>query len=232
MVISARIVLNHDKLSTVDDFLTCGDTVSSVCYLAEKIKRWINVLVFCVPVAAGVALAVLYTAPCFAEVVRPDKLRTVDNGRTVEQNVPVIVGEFGATNRENTQDRTNQTAYYYAAARARGITCCLWDNSNASGDNEAYRFLDRTNMTFIYDSIADAAEKYGAPRTDFSGNDVDDVVSNDHCTIYPDGKVVFPNAVGKSAELYFDMDVTKSLCGGGALCFKATPHKARLTALH
>ncbi len=137
----------------------------------------------------------------------------------IKQNVPVIIGEFGATNRENTQDRTNQTAYYYAAARARGITCCLWDNSNASGDNEAYRFLDRTNKTFIYDSIADAAEKYGAPRTDFSGNDVDDVVSNDHCTIYPDGKVVFPNAVGKSAELYFDIDMTKSLCGGGALCF-------------
>ncbi len=51
--------------------------------------------------------------------------------------------------------------------RARGITCCMWDNSNAEGDNEAYRFLDRTNKKFIYDSIAEAAEKYGAPRKKF-----------------------------------------------------------------
>ena len=59
--------------------------VIAVSYIVPYVS-WINVLVFCVPVAAGVALAVLYAAPCFAEVVRPDKLRTVDNGRTVEQN--------------------------------------------------------------------------------------------------------------------------------------------------
>ena len=76
----------------------------------------------------------------------------------VQQNIPVVIGEFGATNLNNTQARTDQTAYYYAAARARGISCCLWDNSNAEGDNEAYRFLDRTNKTFIYDSITAAAK--------------------------------------------------------------------------
>lgn len=40
----------------------------------------------------------------------------------VQQNIPVVIGEFGATNRDNTQARTDQTAYYYAAARARGIS--------------------------------------------------------------------------------------------------------------
>lgn len=137
----------------------------------------------------------------------------------VQQNIPVVIGEFGATNRDNTQARTDQTAYYYAAARARGISCCLWDNSNAEGDNEAYRFLDRTNKTFIYDSIAAAAKKYGAPRTDFSGGGVDGVVVNSNCTLYPDGKVMFPCEIGEKAEIYFDIDTTKSLCGGGALCF-------------
>ena len=39
----------------------------------------------------------------------------------VQQNIPVVIGEFGATNRDNTQARTDQTAYYYAAARAREI---------------------------------------------------------------------------------------------------------------
>lgn len=87
----------------------------------------------------------------------------------VQQNIPVVIGELGATNRNNTQAKTDQTAYYYAAARARGISCCLWDNSNAEGDNEAYRFLDRTNKTFIYDSITAAAKKYGAPRSGFGG---------------------------------------------------------------
>ncbi|MGN1481294.1 cellulase family glycosylhydrolase [Porcipelethomonas sp.] len=137
----------------------------------------------------------------------------------IQQNIPVVIGEFGATNRDNTQARTNHAAYYYAAARARGITCCMWDNSNAEGDNEAYRFLDRTNKEFIYDSIAEAAEKYGAPRKTFSGGGVDGVVVNSNCTLYPDGKVMFPSAVGEKAEIYFDIDTTKSLCGGGALCF-------------
>ncbi len=137
----------------------------------------------------------------------------------VQQNIPVVIGEFGATNRNNTQARTDHAAYYYAAARARGITCCMWDNSNAEGENEAYRFLDRTNKKFIYDSIAKASERYGAPRTDFSGVGVDGVVSNSNCTIYPDGKVMFPSPIGEKAEIYFDIDTTKSLCGGGALCF-------------
>lgn len=137
----------------------------------------------------------------------------------VKQNIPVVIGEFGASNRNNTQARTNHAAYYYAAARARGITCCMWDNSNAEGENEAYRFLDRTNKKFIYDSIADAAEKYGAPRNNFNGGGVEGVVSNKNCTIYPDGKVMFPSPIGEKAEIYFDIDTTKSLCGGGALCF-------------
>ena len=137
----------------------------------------------------------------------------------VQKNIPVVIGEFGATNRDNTQARTNQTAYYYAAARARGISCCLWDNSNAEGDNEAYRFLDRTNKVFIYDSIAAAAKKYGAPRDKFSGGGVEGVVNNSNCTLYPDGKVMFPCEIGEKAEIYFDIDTSKSLCGGGALCF-------------
>ena len=137
----------------------------------------------------------------------------------VQQNIPVVIGEFGATNRNNTQARTDHAAYYYAAARARGISCCMWDNSNAEGENEAYRFLDRTNKKFIYDSIADAAEKYGAPRSNFSGDGVDGVVVNSNCTLYPDGKVMFPTEIGEKAEIYFDIDTTKSLCGGGALCF-------------
>ena len=82
----------------------------------------------------------------------------------------------------------------------------MWDNSNAEGDNEAYRFLDRTNKKFIYDSIAEAAEKYGAPRKSFSGSDVEGVVSNTNCTIYPDGKVMFPCEIGEKAEIYFDID--------------------------
>lgn len=137
----------------------------------------------------------------------------------IKQNIPVVIGEFGATNRDNTQARTEHTAYYYAATRARGISCCMWDNSNPEGENEAYRFLDRTNKKFIYDSIADASEKYGTPRTDFSGAGIDGVVSNTNCTLYPDGKVMFPSPVGEKAELYFDIDTKKSLCGGGCIAF-------------
>ena len=78
-------------------------------------------------------------------------------------NIPVVIGEFGARNKnDNTQDRTSYAAYYYAAARSRGVTCCWWDNNAVDTySGEAFGIFDRASNTFSYASIAQAAKKYG-----------------------------------------------------------------------
>ena len=51
-----------------------------------------------------------------------------------------MIGEYGAVNRDNnTQDRVDYYAYYTAAARANGITCCVWDNGSFT-DGEIFGY--------------------------------------------------------------------------------------------
>ncbi len=80
----------------------------------------------------------------------------------IKKNVPVIIDEFGARNKdENIQARTNYATYYIAAARARGITCCWWDNNAFdSYSGEAFGLLDRKANVIKYPSIAEGLSKY------------------------------------------------------------------------
>lgn len=79
----------------------------------------------------------------------------------ISKNIPVIIDEFGAINKnENVQARTNYAAYYIAAARARGITCCWWDNNAFTGNGENFGLLDRSSNTIKYQSIIDGMAKY------------------------------------------------------------------------
>ena len=68
------------------------------------------------------------------------------------KGIPVIIGEFGAENKDNPADRTAYYAYYLKAAAARGIPCFIWDN----GPSDSYGLLDRANGTWYYPGIMDA----------------------------------------------------------------------------
>lgn len=74
----------------------------------------------------------------------------------IANGVPVIIGEFGALNKENEQARVEFAAYYVAAARARGITCCWWDNNAFTGSGENFGLLFRTANSFTYPNIVKA----------------------------------------------------------------------------
>ena len=81
--------------------------------------------------------------------------------RFVSQGIPVVIGEYGAMNKnDNLQDRVNYYAYYVAAARARGITCCIWDNGLFGGDGELFGLYDRQAGEWGYPEIVDAVMKY------------------------------------------------------------------------
>ncbi len=79
-------------------------------------------------------------------------------GKFVSQGVPVIIGEFGAENKNNTAGREAYYSYYVAAAAERGIPCFIWDN----GPTDSYGILNREEGSWYFGGIVhgmmDAAE--------------------------------------------------------------------------
>lgn len=77
--------------------------------------------------------------------------------RFVSQGIPVVMDEFGALDKDgNTQARVNFTAYYVAAASARGITCVWWDNNLFKGEGERFGLIDRKTVSWTYPEIVQA----------------------------------------------------------------------------
>ncbi len=79
----------------------------------------------------------------------------------VSRGIPVLIGEFGAMEKNgNLQDRVDWLSWYVANARARGITCCWWDNNIFSGDGERFRLFDRTAAECAVPELLAAFMKY------------------------------------------------------------------------
>lgn len=80
----------------------------------------------------------------------------------ISQGVPVVIGEFGARDKGgNLQERVNFAAYYTAAASARNIPCCWWDNGAFSGNGEIFGIINRTTCEWTYPEIAQAIVQNG-----------------------------------------------------------------------
>ncbi|MBR2823176.1 MAG: glycoside hydrolase family 5 protein [Clostridia bacterium] len=64
--------------------------------------------------------------------------------RFISNGIPVLIGEFGAMEKNgNLQSRVDWMAFYVSQARARGMTCCWWDNNLFSGKGERFGLFDR-----------------------------------------------------------------------------------------
>lgn len=74
----------------------------------------------------------------------------------------VVIGEFGALNRDNLEARVNFAAYYIAAARAVGVSCVWWDNDyfDAGKSGEPFGIYNRSEMKFEFPDIVVALMKY------------------------------------------------------------------------
>ncbi len=73
----------------------------------------------------------------------------------IDKGVPVIIGEFGATNKNNDSVRASYMEYYVKSAKSRGITCFIWDN----GTKDEFGLLDRKNLSWHFKNVVDAAVK-------------------------------------------------------------------------
>ena len=81
--------------------------------------------------------------------------------RFIKNSIPVVIGEFGARAKSgNVQDRVDFSVAYIAAARARGITCCWWDNNAFIGNGENFGLIDRASSKWKFEEIVTGLMKY------------------------------------------------------------------------
>lgn len=80
--------------------------------------------------------------------------------RFIVKGIPVVIGEFGALDKNNLEERVDYAAYYIASAKARGMTALWWDNNSFSGNGENFGLLYRTGGYIVYEDIVNALMKY------------------------------------------------------------------------
>lgn len=87
----------------------------------------------------------------FTEANRNELTNIMDGIRKTfsDKDIPVVLGEFSASNFGNTEARCEWAEAYISTTKAYGFPCVLWDN-NVEGNNkgEAHGYLNRNSLTW------------------------------------------------------------------------------------
>jgi aryl-phospho-beta-D-glucosidase BglC (GH1 family) len=81
------------------------------------------------------------------------------NRKFVSNGVPVILGEFGAWDKNNTEERVKYVKYVVSSASQYGITCFWWDTGGdfkTQDDLKASALLNRIDLSWYYPEIVNA----------------------------------------------------------------------------
>lgn len=76
----------------------------------------------------------------------------------LDNDIPVIIGEFGSVNKMNDEDRIQCVTDYLTTAKEYGVPCVWWDNGTRVGDGENFGLLDRTDCTWYFPGIMEAIQ--------------------------------------------------------------------------
>ena len=76
----------------------------------------------------------------------------------LDNDIPVIIGEFGSVNKMNDEDRIKCVTDYLTTAKEYGVPCIWWDNGTRVGDGENFGLLDRTDCTWYFPGIIEAIQ--------------------------------------------------------------------------
>lgn len=76
------------------------------------------------------------------------------------KGIPVVIGETGAINKDNLQQRMDWAAFFVANARARGMSCCVWDNNAFKVGSENFGLYQRLLKRFRWQELIDAYMLY------------------------------------------------------------------------
>lgn len=90
-------------------------------------------------------------------------MKTIDDV-FISKGIPVIIGEFGAMNKENEAERVEWVTYYLTKAKEIGVPCVWWDNGAFSGNGENFGLLDRRELKYPYPELLDAMMQVVNPQ--------------------------------------------------------------------
>ena len=80
--------------------------------------------------------------------------------RFVDNNVPVIITEYGAVNKNgNDEEIAKWATTYVETAKQVGIPCVWWDNGCYYSGNELFGIYDRSDCKWFSQTVADAIIK-------------------------------------------------------------------------
>ena len=74
----------------------------------------------------------------------------------VSKGQPVILGEFGAIDKDNLEDRVLWSEYYIKKSKEIGVPCIWWDNGAFIGNGELFGLLDRRKGEWQHPEIIEA----------------------------------------------------------------------------
>ena len=84
------------------------------------------------------------------------------NALFISKGVPVIVGEFGSVNKNNTEDRVKCLEDYLTAAAKYDIPCVWWDNYVRIGNGENFGLLNRADLEWYFLDIINVFKTFAA----------------------------------------------------------------------
>lgn len=76
-----------------------------------------------------------------------------------DKGIPVIIGEFGAVNKDNAEERAQWLKYYMSAAKEIGVPCFWWDNGSFKSNGENLGFIDRLTNEIICPELLEAMKE-------------------------------------------------------------------------
>ena len=78
------------------------------------------------------------------------------NTTFISKGIPVVIGEMGATNKNNFDARKAWFKYYLELAKQYNVAALLWDNGQETNSNpsEAFGYMNRTKNEWFTDSNA------------------------------------------------------------------------------
>lgn len=72
----------------------------------------------------------------------------------------VVIGEFGATNKDNLESRCKWARGYCSKAAGYGISCFLWDNGAVGVGEENFGMINRRNLEVSFPELLESYELY------------------------------------------------------------------------